>query len=216
MSQSNRRYSKISCKGYRKQHLSNQKPKRLTNIQIVAKMSEKQSQDAVVTFGGSCSCGRMTYACTDFPKDTLLCHCVSCRKLSGAAYQVFLDVDSKKVMFYDNQEQLKYEGLPKDSIGGIIFLRLSKVGERAHCASCHTPLAMRYGHEPELTHLTLGTVDGHTIKDPKAKEALKPSGQIFTSQRTWWHDPEKSGLRCIERFSGTFEQDMKAWEGKQG
>lgn len=150
-------------------------------------MAEKESKGQSITFGGSCACGRISYTSTDMPKDSVYCHCVSCRKLSGAAFQCFPDVDSKKITFFDNKEQLRYEGLPKDNIGGIWFLRLSKIGERAQCASCHTPLAMRYGHQPETTGITLGTVDEETIRDDEVREGLRPAKAIFTSQSCWWY-----------------------------
>ena len=141
-------------------------------------------------------------------------HCVTCRKLSGGPYQAFADVESKSVTFYDNKEHLRYEGLPKDDIGGITFLRLSAVAERAFCAACHTPLAMRYRHHPELIGVTLGTVDNESVSEQKVKDALRPTGHIFVSQKAWWVDVEKDGIPVYDRFTGDFEQDMKAWHGK--
>ena len=137
-------------------------------------------------------------------------------RLGGGPFQAFLDVVSKEVTFYDNKEHLRYEGLPKDSIGGITFLRLSKVGERAFCVDCYSPLAMRYYHEYETIGLTLATVDEETIKDEKVKEALKPVAHIFTSQNPWWYDSKMDGLPNHERFTGGFEQRMKALEDKEG
>lgn len=139
-----------------------------------------------ILFGGSCACGRITYTSTSFPQSPQMCHCVTCRKLSGASYQAFPDVTSKDVTFYDQKESLRYEGLPKDSIGGITFLRFSKVGERAFCKDCYSPLAMRYRHDPEVIGITLGTVDEGTIRDEEVRKALKPVSHIFVSQAPWW------------------------------
>jgi hypothetical protein len=140
---------------------------------------------------------------------------VTCRKLSGAAFQAFPDVKADEVIFYDNKEQLRYEGLPKDDIGGITFLRFSKAGERAFCKDCYAPLAMRYKHQPHVIGLTLGSVDETTISDAKVKEALQPEGQIFMSQNAWWFKAD-GGLRQHDRFGGNFEEDMKAWKEKDG
>ena len=169
------------------------------------KMSEKQ---LIITFGGSCACGRITYSSTDMPKSSCCCNCISCRKLSGGPYQAYPGVDADKITFFDNKEALRYDGLPIDNMGGITYLRLSKAGERAYCISCYTPLAMRYRHDPKSIAITLGTVDEETISDPQVKEGLTPVSHIFTSQRTWWQ-PEKSGLPCYERFSGTFESEIE-------
>ena len=128
----------------------------------------------------------------------------------------FLDVDAKGILFYDNKEHLHYEGLPKDSIGGITFLRFAKSSDRAFCVDCYSPLAMRYKHEPDVTGLTLGSVDERTIKDGKVKDVLRPAANIFTSQKAWWYDTAKDDIPYHDRFRGSFEQDIKAWEGKEG
>lgn len=179
--------------------------------------SEKPPSKPPIYFGGSCACGRITYESTSFPKGAQLCHCVTCRKLSGASYQCFPDVISKEVTFYDNKKSLRYEGLPKDSIGGITFLRFSKVGERAFCVDCYSPLAMRYRHEEHVIGLTLGTVDEETIKDEKVKEALKPVAHIFVSQAPWWDSQVgKDGLEAHDRFTAGFTKSLKDWEEKSG
>ena len=118
--------------------------------------------------------------------------------------------------FYDNIESLRYEGLPKDSIGGITFLRFSKVGERAFCKDCYSQLAMRYKHQPEVVGLTLGTVDEESIRNAEVKEALKPVAHIFVSQAPWWDREFKDGLRTQERFSESFQKGLTAWEEKNG
>jgi hypothetical protein len=131
--------------------------------------------------------------------------------LSGAAFQAFPDVASKQVTFYDKKERLRYESLPKNSIGGITFLRLMPGAERAFCVDCHTQMAMRYAHDYETIGMPLGTVDEDTIKDEKVKEALMPTSHIFAIQNAWWYDIEGDGLPCRERFGGDFEEKMKAW-----
>ena len=178
--------------------------------------SEKQPQNPTVFFGGCCACGRITYESTSFPKGPTMCHCVTCRKIGGGPFQCFPDVVSKEVIFYDNKERLRYEGLPKDTIGGITFLRFSKVSERAFCVDCYSQLAMRYKHEYDTIGLTLATVDENTIQDEKVKKALMPVSHIFASQNPWWYDIKMDGLPTRERFGGDFEEQMKLWESKHG
>lgn len=162
---------------------------------------EKADVQSKIQFRGSCACSRITYACASSPVDTTACHCINCRKLSGGPFQAYADVASKTVTFFDNKEHLRYEGLPKDNIGGIVFVRLSTQGERAYCASCYSALAMRYKHEPEITGLTLGTVDESSIVEASVRSALCLKAHIFTSQKAWWFEV-KDGLPACERFSG--------------
>lgn len=145
------------------------------------------------------------------PTSAQACHCVTCRKLSGGPFQVFPDVVSKQVTFYDKKEHLRYEGLPKDTIGGITFLRLMPGAERAFCIDCHTQMAMRYAHDYETIGMPLGTVDEETIKDDQVKEALKPKSHIFASHNPWWYDITMDGLPTRDRFGGDFEERMNAW-----
>lgn len=160
-------------------------------------------------FGGSCACRRITYTSSAIPESCTICHCTTCRKLSGGPYQCFPEVPATAVTFFDHKESLRYEGLPKDTIGGITFLRLSNIADRAFCVDCHTPLAMRYRKDEATTHLTLGSVDETTIKDHEVRRALEPKMHIFTSQAVWWNDFAKDGLRAHERFGGDFEQKMQ-------
>src|ERR1700761_3193199 len=144
---------------------------------------EKEPTKPPFLFSGSCPGGQKIYDSTSLQTSAQSCHCVTCRKLSGGPYQSFADVVSKEVIFYDNKERLRYEGLPKDSIGGITFVRFSDIAERAFCIDCYSPLAMRYKQEYEEIGLLLATVDEKTIQDGKVKEALTPKAHIFLSQK---------------------------------
>ncbi|KAK5128951.1 hypothetical protein LTR85_000284 [Meristemomyces frigidus] len=178
--------------------------------------SEKPTETPTIAFKGSCACKRMTYDCTHLPHKVTACHCITCRKLSGGPFQAFADVPPRSVTFYDNREHLRYEGLPKDDFGGITFLRLSKVADRAFCASCNTPLAMRYAHEGGDFDLAIGSADEASLTSEEAKAVFKPKQHIFVSQRVWWYDIAKDGTPFYDRFPGTFEDDMKAGDSKEG
>ncbi|CAK3809886.1 hypothetical protein CB0940_02810 [Lecanosticta acicola] len=181
---------------------------------------EKVPVAPAVQFKGSCACERITYHCTDTPKadETGICHCVTCRKLSGGPYQAFTGVSAKSVTLFDQKEQLRYAGFPKDDIGGIMYLRFSQIGERSFCVSCYSPLAMRYKHRPDVVDLTLSSIDEDSIVGEDGKRSLRVSFHIFTSQKVSWIDIEKDGVpegRRHERFSKTFEEKLSAWESKQ-
>lgn len=178
--------------------------------------SEKITSAPEAQFKGSCACGRITYTCSSPPKDgsTTACHCVTCRKLSGGPFQAFAHVESKSLTYFDKQAHLRHEGLPRDNMGGIVYLRLSPVGERAFCKSCNTPLAMRYKHEPENVGVALGSIDEDSISNSSVRDMLQLDQHIFTSQKAFWVGIEKDGVPKFERFTGGFEEDMAAL-GKQ-
>lgn len=178
-------------------------------------MAEEKSASAPeVQFKGSCACGRVTYTCTSPPREgfTTACHCVTCRKISGGPFQAFAHVFAANLTYFDEEKNSRHEGLPKDDTGGIVFRRLSPVGERAFCGSFSTSLAMRYKHEPDNIGVTLGTIDEDSIGSPKVKELLQPTQHIFMSQSVSWLHIDNDGVPKYARFtSGDFEEDMASW-----
>ncbi|KAK4505441.1 hypothetical protein PRZ48_003404 [Zasmidium cellare] len=180
-------------------------------------MAEDRSPSAPeVHFRGSCACGRITYACSTPPKEghTTACHCVTCRKISGGPFQAFAHVAAANLTFFDNQEHSRVEGLPKDDANGIVFRRLSPIGERAFCGSCSTSLAMRYKHQPQNVGVTLGTIDEDSVANPKVKDLLQIDQHIFMGQSVSWLHIDNDGVPKYARFtSGEFEEDMAAWVG---
>lgn len=141
------------------------------------------------------------------------CHCVTCRKLGGGSYQCFAVIEANKLVFHNTKTGSTSPGLPTESEGGIDFLKLSEFAERALCADCHTPFGMRYKHSCHIHSVALGSVNEDTIRDEEVRKALQPGFHIFTSQRAWWcKGIGEDGLRSCERFSGDFEDRIKAWE----
>lgn len=122
-------------------------------------------------------------------------------------------VKANEIVYHDHKDNTTIGDLPANSDHGIEILGLSQSAERAFCIDCHTPLGMRYKHIAEAHSITLGSVDEETIRDTKVKEALSPQVHIFDNQRAWWCEGiGKDSLGRCERFSGTFEEDIKAWE----
>ncbi|KAF2216380.1 hypothetical protein CERZMDRAFT_81501 [Cercospora zeae-maydis SCOH1-5] len=148
------------------------------------------------------------------------CVAYSCRKVSGGPFQAWADVDASSVTFFDHKEALQYGGLPKNNMGGIIFIRLSDLGERAYCATCNTPLAMRYKNWMENTSLALGAVDEESLTKT-AKEALQLSAHIFTSHKAWWLNIKDDDLPKYDRFTDesfedmTLQDDPESFDGEE-
>lgn len=167
------------------------------------------------SFRGSCACGRITYKCSSKPIACAACHCVTCRKQSGAAFQAFAAIKADTIVFHDRKDDITIGSLPETSKCGIEVLARSNIAERFFCADCHTPFGMRYKHRNDAHSITLGSVDEETIRDAEVKKALEPEVHIFCTQMTWWcKGVAKDERPHFERFTGTFEDDIKAWEAK--
>ena len=176
-------------------------------------------ENATMAFGGSCACGKITYVATATPRDTTICNCITCRKLSGGAFQAYTHVPAEKITYFCEREPTKlWRSAPdgekdnnSDSAGiGLVVLRLSNIGERAYCKHCHTPLAMVYLKETDTIAVAVGSVDEETVTDVDVREALKPVALIFLSQKVWWCEVRDQGMRRLDRFSTGFEEMLNA------
>lgn len=203
-----------TTRGVHPLHLSIREDRQRSFSPIMAELG-KYEQVITPFYKGSCACGRISYGSFSQPEDSCCCHCVTCRKLSGAPYIPFVSATSKEVMFLDTRSASRYEGLPRDSIGGIEIVRFSKFADRAFCLSCHSQLAMRYHNSRGRIGLCLGTVDEGSVLNQGVNDAMKPKEHIFVSQKVSWYDPRKGGIPCYDRFSGNFEQDLKVWAARE-
>ncbi|KAI7105629.1 phosphoglycerate mutase-like protein [Hortaea werneckii] len=106
-----------------------------TAYRSIMETEKPQSVRETVAFKASCACTRITLQSTQLPQSCSACHCITCQKLSGGPFQAYAETASDALTLYDHQEKLRYQGLPKDDIGGIAYLRLSALGERAYCVT---------------------------------------------------------------------------------
>lgn len=86
----------------------------------------------------------------------------------------------------------------------------SDIAERTHCAECGSPISMTYKCEPDVVHLTAGTMDEDSIRGPLPKVVE----HIFLEEkaRTWYDLPDDSKVAKHARFSCTFQRKIEAWK----
>ena len=82
---------------------------------------------------GGCFCGRVRYRVAGEPLGSAICHCVSCRRTSGAQSVAWLTFPHRKFSFV--------HGEPAD-------YRSSDEVSRTFCQSCGTSLTYRHDEEP--------------------------------------------------------------------
>ncbi len=128
------------------------------------------------TLEGGCLCGAVRYRLLSQPFDAGYCHCLRCRRASGAPVVAFATVPLADFVM---------TGEPRRR-------RSSSFGERWFCGDCGTQLAMHVDHQP-------GTID-FTIASLDAAELLVPAFHIFFGKRLGWFDtaddhPRHEGFR---------------------
>ena len=126
---------------------------------------------------GSCLCGGVRYQVqVDGPLEAMACcHCVQCRKASGAEFATNANVEAPNFEFLTGEELLRsYEW----SVGN----------ERVFCGRCGSPILKRSVEHPERIRLRLGCVDTPIEQAPAAR--------VFLSEKAGWTEV----LDSIPRF----------------
>ena len=97
---------------------------------------------AVIT--GRCYCGATTIRATEAPLTIAYCHCIDCRRVTGAPVAAFAAFDEAAVTFTPNEGQ-------KVSVNPGV--------ERSFCAACGSPLTCRYGYLPGQVYIAVSLFD---------------------------------------------------------
>ena len=112
---------------------------------------------------GGCLCGEIRYAIGTPVSPGALCHCVSCRRASGAPAVAWVTV---------REEAFRLEkGTPQE-------YRSSPQVRRGFCSRCGTPLSYRHEAHPGFVDVTVASLD-----EPAA---LPPADHIWTEHRITW------------------------------
>jgi hypothetical protein len=117
------------------------------------------------------------YELASRPFDAGYCHCVICRRSSGAPVMAFATVPLADFVV---------------TSGALRVRQSSGFGERGFCADCGTQITMRVSHQPDTIDFTIGSLD-----EPGE---VMPGFHLFFGSRVPWFDtddgyPRYEGLR---------------------
>ena len=116
---------------------------------------------------GSCMCGGVKYEATGPLTHMARCHCVQCRKASGAEFATNGNVPADGFRLVSGQELLaRYESSPGKS--------------RVFCSRCGSPLFKRDDTRPDVLRLRLGCVDTDLDTTPMA--------HVFVREKPSWSE----------------------------
>ena len=149
---------------------------------------------------GSCCCGLVSYASSTLPIAITHCHCLPCRKLSGAPFLSFGLYHNSALTW--NNPTFKGEA--------AIKLSLSEIAVRGSCRNCGSPLFMKYPCRPDATSVNMGSIDDDslTMKMVKAKE------HIFLQEKASWWELSEDGLARHQAFNEPFQLRLKEWQAR--
>jgi hypothetical protein len=112
---------------------------------------------------GGCLCGAVRYRATADPVRAVICHCGTCRKVSGAAF-------------------LSFVHFPKDAFtwtsGVPTRYRSSAHAERGFCPQCGSTLTMHEDVLDDRVQVSLGSLD--------RPEAVRPDDHVWSESQLPW------------------------------
>jgi hypothetical protein len=112
---------------------------------------------------GGCLCKAIRYRVSGGPLHSVICHCASCRRASGAPSVAWLTFERGLV------EQLSGKTRSIRSSPGVI---------RRFCGRCGTQLSYEVDTAPATIDLTTSSLDDPT--------AFPPTAEVWVEERLWW------------------------------
>jgi len=134
-----------------------------------------------VPITGRCYCGATTIQADEMPQAVAYCHCVDCRRYTGAPVAAFAAFDEGSISFSPD------EGHSAAVTPGVV---------RTFCAGCGSPIAGRYDYLPGQVYVPLGVLD--------QADELRPSLHGHEAQRLKWLHIEDD----LERVAGTARSQL--------
>ena len=113
---------------------------------------------------GRCLCGVVSYECDSEPQSVTYCHCDTCRRMTGSAFNIGVGVPAGELKVQGDVRGWQAPGKPAGS------------AVREFCPVCGTPLFTRY---PRMAYIKAGTLNDST--------ELKPTRQMWTDLAVPWH-----------------------------
>lgn len=114
---------------------------------------------------GSCLCGGVRYEAEGPLRAIARCHCVQCRKASGAEFATNASVPVATFRVTRGEQLLsEFESSP----GRF----------RVFCGRCGSPLFKRHAERPSEVRLRLGCLD--------TEVEVEPMGHVFVSEKPKW------------------------------
>lgn len=122
---------------------------------------------------GGCFCGRLRYRISGEPQSSDICHCVSCRRATGAQSVAWLTVSIEDFSFVSG-EHMEYRSSPE-----VV---------RTFCGKCGTSLT--YQHEGDKVDVTTASLD--------RPEDFPPACHIWMEDKIGWESVH-DGLPRFQR-----------------
>lgn len=106
-------------------------------------------------YPAACLCGAVSIEAAGEPDFIAACHCVACRRHTGAPVAVYLDYKRDRIAFTGEQPQA-YASSPGAT--------------RGFCGTCGATVYYQGDNHPDMIHLHIGLFEDAAHFQPKANE----------------------------------------------
>jgi hypothetical protein len=127
---------------------------------------QRYEQEGLMKIEGGCLCGKVRYSAEAEPAFVGVCHCKSCQKGSGTAFNVVVAVPKPAVTVQGSLKTFQGRG---DS---------GKATYRRFCPDCGSPIASEPDMLPDVMIIPAGTLDDASW--------IKPTMQIYCDSAQPW------------------------------
>lgn len=124
---------------------------------------------------GGCFCGKVRYGVAGVPRTSAICHCVSCRRASGAQSVAWLVFPSEAFSF---------------TSGDPAEYRSSAEVSRTFCGGCGTSLTYQHDGNPDFIDVTTASLD--------LPDEFPPARHVWLENKVSW-ESGNDGLPRFER-----------------
>ena len=167
--------------------------------------SEPTAPPPPAVLSGTCACGKVAYQSSTLPISITLCHCIECRKASGAPFLAFGLFHNTALQWstlsLNSDLPLKIKASPISEQGASIAVRGS-------CGDCGSPLFMKYHCRPDGISVVMGIMDDAGVTG----RIVRPKEHIFLGEKArWWDLADDDGMARHEGFTQSFQDRLRAW-----
>lgn len=122
-----------------------------------------KEQNQQQSMAGGCLCGSLRYEINGRPRRTTNCHCLHCRRSSGAAFLTWLEFHPSSFRFVSGAP-CRYESRPDVT--------------RQFCGTCGTQLTYQHADEPDTINVTACSLDN--------VDTVSPEDHVWCSRTVPW------------------------------
>jgi len=127
---------------------------------------------------GSCLCNSIKYVINEEIKSVVNCHCKTCKKITGGAFETIAVVGEKSIEVITGQELLK-------------TFRINENADKNFCSICGTPIYNQVDKYPGFSMVHIGSLDQPFL--------IAPAKNIFCESMLPWVKGI-ADLKCFEQL----------------